>query len=54
MKHAHDYGTGTGGGTKPDNLLQCWIAIAGLQAHSELKSKVPVCRQTSCVLAAFF
>ena len=52
MKHGQNYGTG--GAAKPDILLQCGIAIAGRQAHSELESKVPVCRQTSCVLAAFF
>ena len=51
MKHGQDYGTG--GGAKPDILLQCKIAITSRQAHSELESKVPVCRQTSCVLAAF-
>lgn len=42
MKHGRDYGTGKA--TKPDILLQCGIAIAGWQAHSELESKVPVCR----------
>lgn len=52
MKHGQDYGTG--GAAKPDILLQCGIAIASRQVHSELESKVPVCRQTSCVLAAFF
>ena len=52
MKHGQNYGTG--GAAKPDILLQCGIAIAGRQAHSDPESKVPVCRQTSCVLAAFF
>ena len=52
MKHGQDYGTGAA--AKPDILLQCGIAITRLAVHSELVSKVPVCRQTSCVLAAFF
>jgi hypothetical protein len=52
MKHGRDYGTSRA--AKPDILLQCGIAIADRQAHSELESKVPVCRRTSCVLAAFF
>lgn len=42
MKHGQDYGTGDA--AKPDILLQCGIAITGRQVHSELESKVPVCR----------
>lgn len=52
MKHGQDYVTSRA--AKPDILLQCGIAIASRQVHSELESKVPVCRQTPCVLAVFF
>ena len=52
MKHGLDYGTSAA--ARPDILLQCGLAIACRQVHSEFESKVPVCRQTSCVLAAFF